>query len=51
MDVLGVVLPVIAVAVVGYAVTAAGVFRPGDIAGLARYVFSVALPVMLFDSM
>jgi predicted permease len=51
VDIASVVIPVFSIAVLGYLVTWAGLFRTGDIAGLTRYVFSVALPVMLFDSM
>jgi malonate transporter and related proteins len=51
VDIAAVVIPVFSIAVLGYLVTWAGLFRTGDIAGLTRYVFSVALPVMLFDSM
>jgi predicted permease len=51
VEIVGIIFPVFAVAVVGYALAAARVLRPEDIAGLTRYVFSVALPVMLFHSM
>jgi malonate transporter and related proteins len=51
VDIAAVVIPVFSIAVLGYLVTWAGLFRTGDIEGLTRYVFSVALPVMLFDSM
>lgn len=48
---LATIFPVFAIALLGYILTWSGVFRLGDIAGLTRYVFNVALPVMLFDSM
>jgi malonate transporter and related proteins len=51
MDIVFVIFPVFAIAVVGYLVTWAGIFRLDDIGGLTRYVFNIALPVMLFDSM
>jgi predicted permease len=51
MEVVGVILPVVAIAVIGYVVTWIGIFRLDDVGGLTRYVFNVALPVMLFDSM
>lgn len=51
MSTLTVVLPIFSVAFLGYLLTALRVFRERDIAGLTRYVFYVALPVMLFDSM
>lgn len=51
VDIAGIIFPVFAIAVVGYTLAAVGLFRPPDTAGLTRYVFSVALPVMLFHSM
>lgn len=39
------------VALLGYLLTWVGMFREQDIPGLTRYVFYIALPVMLFDSM
>lgn len=51
VEILAVIFPVFAIALLGYLLTWAGVFRTGDVAGLTRYVFNVALPVMLFDSM
>lgn len=51
MQILPVILPVFAIALLGYLLTWAGAFRLDDIPGLTRYVFNVALPIMLFDSM
>lgn len=51
VDIVAIIFPVFAIAVIGYVLAAAGLFRPVDTAGLTRYVFSVALPVMLFHSM
>ncbi len=51
MNMLTTIFPVFAIALLGYVLTWTGVFRLGDIAGLTRYVFNVALPVLLFDSM
>lgn len=45
------IFPVFAIAFIGYVVTWAGLFRLDDIGGLTRYVFNIALPIMLFDSM
>ncbi|MFW5695113.1 MAG: AEC family transporter, partial [Alkalispirochaeta sp.] len=51
VGVLGIIVPVFLIAVLGYLMTWVGLFRTRDVEGLTRYVFSVALPVMLFDSM
>ena len=51
MDILSIIVPVFLIAIIGYLLTWTGVFRARDVEGLTRYVFSVALPVMLFDSM
>lgn len=51
VHILSVIFPVFAVAMLGYLLTWAGAFRVEDIPGLTRYVFNIALPVMLFDSM
>ncbi|MEX2442998.1 MAG: AEC family transporter [Alkalispirochaeta sp.] len=51
MDIIGIIVPVFFIAILGYLLTWVGLFRTRDIEGLTRYVFSVALPVMLFDSM
>lgn len=48
---LTVIFPVFAVVILGYVLTWAGAFRVRDITGLTRYVFNIAFPVMLFDSM
>lgn len=45
------ILPVFAVAVAGYVLARLGAIQPRDTAGLSRYVFVFALPVMLFQSM
>jgi malonate transporter len=51
MDIIAVILPVFAIAVLGYVLTWLGAFRTQDVPGLTRYVFNIALPIMLFDSM
>lgn len=51
MNTLVVILPVFLVGALGYLFAAAGVFRREDGAGLTRFVFSFALPLMLFHSM
>jgi predicted permease len=46
-----VIFPVFAIALAGYLLARLGVLRPPDVAGLAAYVFNVAAPVLLFDSL
>lgn len=45
------VLPVFAIAGLGYFIAARGLMSTRDIDGLSRFVFSIALPVLLFESM
>ncbi|MFW6229267.1 MAG: AEC family transporter, partial [Alkalispirochaeta sp.] len=51
MEIVSIIFPVFFIAVLGYVLTWLGAFRVEDIAGLTRYVFNIALPIMLFDSM
>ncbi len=46
-----VIFPVFAIALAGYLLARLGVLRPPDVAGLATYVFNIAAPVLLFDSL
>jgi predicted permease len=46
-----VIFPIFAIALAGYLLARLGVLRPPDVAGLATYVFNVAAPVLLFDSL
>ncbi|MCI0578404.1 MAG: AEC family transporter [Chloroflexi bacterium] len=51
MIVLEVIFPVFAVALAGYAAAYKRVLSAGDIAGISRFVFTVAIPVLLFNSL
>lgn len=51
MNVIEVILPVFVVVAAGYLAAYAGVIKPTDHEGLSRFVFNVALPVLLFDSL
>lgn len=51
MVIIEVIFPVFAIALLGYIVTYKGVFGIRDIEGISRYVFTIAIPVMLFNSM
>jgi predicted permease len=43
-------IPVVAITTLGYFAAARGLLRSTDIEGLSRFVFSLALPLLLFDS-
>lgn len=51
VTIFNVIFPVFAIALAGYLLARLGVLRPPDVAGLATYVFNVAAPVLLFDSL
>lgn len=51
MNIIEAIFPVFTIALLGYLLTWAGVFRVGDVPGLTRYVFNIALPILLFDSL
>src|SRR5688572_2163005 len=46
-----VIFLVFAIALAGYVLARVGVLRPPEVAGLAPYVFNIAVPVLLFDSL
>jgi hypothetical protein len=48
LDILSIIFPVFALAGVGYAAAYFRVLRPRDNAGIARFVFSLAVPALLF---
>lgn len=50
MVIFEVIFPVFAIALVGYLVAYKRIFGIRDIEGISRYVFIIALPVMLFNS-
>lgn len=45
------IFPVILIAGLGYFVAVRKILRPSDIDGLSRFVYSLALPFLLFDSL
>ncbi len=51
MSIVDIVFPVFAVAFIGYLLAYKGVFSTKDIAGITRFVFKIAIPVLLFDSL
>ncbi len=51
MVVFKVIFPIFVIALLGYIVAYKGMFSIRDIEGISRYVFNVAIPVMLFNSM
>ncbi len=51
MAIIEIIFPVFAIALLGYILTYKGIFSIRDIEGISRFVFTVALPVMLFNSL
>jgi predicted permease len=51
MQIIEAIFPVFTIALLGYILTWIGVFRVNDVPGLTRYVFNIALPILLFDSL
>jgi predicted permease len=51
MVIIEVVFPIIAIAFLGYIVALKGIFGIRDIEGISRYVFTVAIPAMLLNSL
>ena len=51
MIIVEVVFPIFAIALLGYIVAYKGIFGIRDIEGISRYVFNIAIPVMLFEAM
>lgn len=51
MESIVVIVPVFVIAAAGYILAAFGVIGKSDTEGLSRFVFNVALPVMLFSAM
>jgi predicted permease len=49
--IVNVIFPVFAIALAGYLLARLGVLRPADVAGLSTYVFNIAAPVLLFNSL
>lgn len=51
MIIVDVVLPVFILVLIGYLAAYSNVIRRDDIAALSRFIFNIALPVLLFDSL
>lgn len=51
MTIFQIVFPIFAIAILGYLLAHRQYFRPPEIAGISRFVFMVAIPVMLFNAM
>ena len=51
MAIIEVIFPVFAIALLGYILTYKGIFSIRDIEGISRFVFTIALPVLLFNSL
>lgn len=51
MAIVEIIFPVFAIALLGYIVAYKGLFTVPDIQGISRFVFIIAIPVMLFNSL
>ena len=51
MQIFNIVFPIFAIAILGYVLAYRNFFDGEEISGIARFVFMVAIPLMLFDSM
>jgi hypothetical protein len=51
MAIIEVIFPVFAIALLGYILTYKGIFGIRDIEGISRFVFTIAIPLMLFNSL
>ena len=51
MQIIEIIFPVFAIALVGYVTAVKGFFSESDIAGLSRFVFNIAIPVLLFNAL
>jgi predicted permease len=51
MQIIATIFPVFAIALTGYLTTQFGVFKESDIKGLSRFVFNLAIPILLFNSL
>ncbi|MEX2160964.1 MAG: AEC family transporter [Anaerolineales bacterium] len=50
-DIVAILFPVFAVVAVGYAAAYTGVLSPRDTSGISRFVFIIAIPILLFESL
>jgi hypothetical protein len=51
MTIIAVIAPVFLLVLAGYLAATSGVLKAHDVAGLSRFVFNIALPVLLFQSL
>ena len=51
MEIFNIVFPIFSIAIIGYLLAYFEFFKQQEIAGIARFVFTVAIPLMLFNSM
>lgn len=51
MTIFNTIFPVFAIAAVGYLTTRIGIFKENDIQGMSRFVFNLAIPVLLFNAL
>lgn len=51
MEIFNIVFPIFALAILGYLLAYYKFFSTNEISGIARFVFTVAIPLLLFDSM
>ncbi|MFZ0546918.1 MAG: AEC family transporter [Candidatus Promineifilaceae bacterium] len=51
MQIINTIFPVFAIAITGYVTARVGLFNESDIRGLSRFVFNLAIPVLLFNAL
>ena len=51
MTIIQIIFPIFAIALIGYVATHKKWLTPVDIAGVSRFVFTIAIPVLLFQSL
>lgn len=51
MDIFSIIAPVCILVLAGYLVATVGILKIQDVEGLSRFVFNIALPVLLFNSL
>lgn len=51
MTIIQVIFPIFAIALIGYITAYKNWLTPSDIDGVSRFVFTIAIPVLLFQSL
>lgn len=51
MEIFNTIFPIIAIAATGYLTARIGIFDERDIQGLSRFVFNLAIPILLFNAL